>query len=143
MFRAWILAILLGVIALAPIFWMVYYKTSTPEDQFVATVQFVTAETTSLEPGAVVGVRACNVLDGYRFELYLEGGTWVIAHLTHAAKEEATPIVIDLLKTATAPAPTVKLLRKVGNVWIVDFNLTTEHQTMNLLEHLRKKDLLL
>ena len=143
--KSWILAILLAAVAIAPIFYLVYNaKSGTPKSPSIATVEFKQIrKSTVLEPGAVFDVRACKVVDGYKFGLYLEGDKWIEAHLASATKEEAIPVVIELLNNAEPPPPSVTLLRKVEDYWIVDFELTQSHKRVKLVSILRSKELLL
>jgi hypothetical protein len=140
------LAIVLSVIALAPVFLISYYytgRTTVPVEQPIGAIQFEVERPKMLEAGQTFNVRACRVLDGYRFELYLEGGKWIEAHLKVAAKDEASAIVLECFNKASPPSPTVTLLRQVGHYWIVDFHLTMENRRENLTDFLKAKGLLL
>lgn len=143
--RTWFLAIVLGVIAIAPVVLVsYYYRGGTPVEKPIASVQFEGDNPNRvLEPGAVFEVRACKVLDGYRFGMYLEGGKWIEAHLPTATKDEASQVVVELLNKATPPAPTVTLRRQVGHYWVVDFHLTVDGKRSSVLDLLREKGLLL
>jgi hypothetical protein len=116
-------------------------KTPSPS---IATIQFEEQQRNLvLEPGAVFGIRSVKVVDGYKFGLYLEGDKWIEAHLSVATKEEAIPVVVEMLNGTTPPPPTVTLLRKVEGYWIVKFHLTHNGQRANLVDVLRGKELLL
>lgn len=141
--KSWILAVFLAIIAVAPVGYFAYNsgKDSSPT---IATIQFEERQSKlALEPGAVFGIRSVKVVDGYKFGLYLESDKWIEAHLSVATKEAAIPVVIDLLNGTTPPPPTVTLLRKVENYWIVEFHLTHNGQRANLVDVLRGKGLLL
>lgn len=143
--KGWLLAIFLGVIAIAPVFLVAYYYRSVRvQEGKVPSIEFQPERfDKKLEEGAEIEVRACKVLDGYRFQMYLEGGNWIEAHLPVATKQEAAQFVIDLLSKATPPAPTVKLKRKLNGCWIVDFHLTVDGKRSNLVDVLKAKGLLL
>jgi hypothetical protein len=141
-----LLALLLAVIALAPVGLLTYYysgkRADSPERE-IASIKFEPeTKPTKLVPGARFDVKACKVLDGYRYEMYLDGGTWIEAHLAAAAKEEAAQVVVELLNKAAPPTPTVTLLRQVGDRWIVDFELTVDGQRTNMVRVLKVKGLL-
>jgi hypothetical protein len=142
--KAWLLAVVLAVIALAPVFIFAYYgvRKETP-DPAIASFEFGTLRPQELQVGASFEVRACRVLDGYRFEMYLEDGNWIEAHLPVATKEEASPVVVDWLKKTTPPAPTVTLRRQIASHWIVDLQLTVDGKRINIVDSLREKGLLL
>lgn len=144
--RAWLLAIVLAVIAIAPVFLLTYYydrRSPQPSEQEIASVQFEPEKVAKkLEPGAKFPVKACKVLDGYRFEMYLDGGKWIEAHLAAVAKEEASPVVVDWLNKTTPPPPTVTLLRQVGDHWVVDFELNVDGKRASLIDLLRARGLL-
>lgn len=143
--KAWILAILLGLIALAPILGIAYYNRSgVPAVEPIAAVQFQPEHVEKkLESGVEFDVRGCKVIDGYRFELLLEGNKWIEAHLSVATKQEANAVVVDLLNNTTLPIPTVTLRRNIGRYWIVDFHLMVEGRRLNLVDVLRQKGLVL
>jgi len=146
--KSWVLAVILAIVAIAPIFYLVYNARSgvgtDHRPDSIATVQFEqVVKNTVMEPGAVFDVRACKVTDGYKFGLYLDGDRWIEAHLAVATKEEAIPVVIELLNNAEPPPPSVTLLRKVENYWIVDFELTQDGKRVILVDVLRSKELLL
>lgn len=143
--RAWFLAGILAVVALAPVFLLLYYYTKgNPQPgPTIADVQFEPETPRKLEAGQELVVKACKVIDGYRFEMYLEGKKWMESQLAVAAKDEASAVVVELLTKTTPPPPTVTLLRQVGHVWIVDFHLNVDGKRVNLVDHLRSKGLLL
>ena len=88
--KTWILAILLGSIAIAPFLYLAYHmhEVRTPRIRpSLAIVEFEPqTKPTSLEEGATFTIRAVNVLDGYRFALNLEGVASIEAHLPVATK---------------------------------------------------------
>jgi hypothetical protein len=138
------LAILLAVVAIAPACLISYYYTkSTPVERPIASVDFEPERPQKLEIGTKYEVKACKVLDGYRFEMYLEGGKWIEAHLRTATKDDATNVVVELLNKTTPPAPTVTLIRQTKHYWIVDMELTVEGKRVDLTELLRSKGLIL
>jgi hypothetical protein len=145
--KNWILAVALAVIAIAPAGYFAYNmnpRSGEGSSPTIATIQFEEQQRNFvLEPGAVFGVRSVKVVDGYKFGLYLDGDKWIEAHLPVATKEEAIPVVIELLNGTTPPPPTVTLLRKIEGYWIVDLTLTHNGQRVNLISVLRDKELLL
>lgn len=143
--KTWILAIILSVVAIAPTAYIVYYGYEDEvknEQAVLTTVEFVKPPTSELKVGDTFEVRACKVIDGYRFGLFLEGNKQIEAHLSTATKDEATEVVIEWLNNTTTPVPTVKLLRKTGSFWIVDFRLTVNGKTERVIELLKAKNLL-
>jgi hypothetical protein len=148
--KTWVLAILLGAIAVAPFLYLAYYmhdvRTRAPiQRQSLAIVDFQPeSKPTTIEVGATFTIRAVNVHDGYRFSLDLEGVAHIEAHLPVATKEEAIPVVIGLLNDTTPPPPTVTLLRCVDkSYWIADIQLTMDGERESLVDYLRRKELLL
>lgn len=142
--KVWGTLILLVAIALAPLFVLAYYyRSQVVPPQVIASFKFESETTRALEAGAKFDIKACRVLDGYRFEMYLDSGKWIQAQLTVAAKDEAAPVVVDLLNKTVPPAPTVTLLRQSGNIWIVDLHLTVGDRRVSLVDHLRSRGLLL
>lgn len=143
--KAWMLAVILAVVAIAPAICLVYYVVkSVPNDPTIASVQFEPQKVQKvLEVGVVFEVRACKVLDGFRYEMYLDNGKWIEVHLAVAAKDEANSFVVEWLNKTTAPPPSITLLRRVGNYWIVDFHLTVDGKRVNMVDLLRIKGLLL
>lgn len=142
-------ATLLAMIAVAPIFYLLYsFYNRTTVGPVADVIQFEPINpVTVLEAGAVLSVRACSVFDGYKFSLYISGGKQINAHLPIATKEEAYPVVVDLLKksggTPRTSTPSVTLLRNVGDYWIVDFYFTMDGNRVRLLDVLQDEDLLL
>ena len=144
--KSWTIALVLAFVAIAPIFYIVYHygDVKPQEPSSIATVEFQTRpQVLKLETGVTLDVLACKVVDGYKFGLYVEGNKWITAHLSVATKEEAIPLVIDWLNATEPPPPTVTLLRKVGDYWIVDFHITHEGQRVSMVNLLRSKGLLL
>lgn len=148
--RTWILAIVLGAVAIAPFLYLGYYMREIrtprqPQRASLAIVEFQPqSKPTSLEVGATFEIRAVNVYDGYRFVLNLEGVASVEAHLVTATRDDAIPVVIELLNSVTPPPPTATLLRSVdGEYWIVDIQVTKDGKRGSLVDYLRNKDLLL
>lgn len=142
--KSWILSLFLAVIAVAPVGYFAYNLRSDGISPTIATIQFEEQQRLwKLEPGAAFVIRSVKVVDGYRFGLYLENDKWIEAHLSVATKEEAIPVVIDLLNGTVPPPPTVTLLRKVENYWIVEIHLTHDGQRASLVNVLRGEELLL
>lgn len=145
--KSWIIALVLAVVAIAPIFYIVYHyvDATTPSgESSIATVEFQPRpQVGKLEPGVTLDVLSCKVIDGYKFLLCVEGNKWITANLPVATKEEAIPLVVDWLYAVEPPPPTVTLLRKVGDYWIVDFHLTHEGQRVSMVNLLRSNGLLL
>ena len=144
--KSWIVAIVLATIAIAPVFYLTYYKMGVVQrisrPPSVATIQFETKERSfDLEPGAIFSVRSCEVLDGYKFNLCLRNGKWIVSHLSVATKDKATSFVVDLLNKS--PSPTVTLLRSVEDYWIIEFAVIKDGQEENLVDLLRAEELLL
>lgn len=139
--KPWITAILLAVVAIAPVLIFGYYRSMQPVDKPIASVEF--AKPQALKAGSQINVKACKVIDGFRYDMYLDGGNWIEAHLAVATKDEANLFVVELLKTTTYPPPTVTLLKHVGNYWIVDFCLTVDGKRVNMVNVLQEKGLLL
>lgn len=150
--KTWLLAIILAAVAIAPFGYLAYYmyEERVPRERekpSLAIVEFQPEiKPTSLEVGATFTIRAVNVHDGYRFALNLEGVVSIVAHLPVATKEEAIPVVIELLNNTTPPPPTATLMRSVdgGDYWIADIHLNTmDGKRESLVDYLRGKDLLL
>lgn len=147
--KVWVLALTLGVVALAPVLFVAYYygaPTKIVQNQMsppIADFKFETKTTETLEPGAEFDVLACKVIDGYRYEMYLEGDKWIVAHLTQATKDEASPVVVELLNKTTPPSPKVILRRQVADYWIVDFHLSVDGTQSKMTDVLKAKGLLL
>lgn len=157
--RTWILAFVLGIVAIAPIFYLVYHsyvdfkepktesidvvenKPSNDGDLLNPLIEFK-HKNTKLEKGVTIDVIACKIVDGYKFLLYLDGDQWIEGHLPVATKDEAVTFVSDLLNTETS-VPTVTLLREVEDYWIVDFNLIHDNQRVSVVSLLKSKGLLL
>ena len=146
--KTWILAIVLALLSIAPIMYLVYNgkevtSSVSPILQMpvVATVDFVKPTNVTLEVGSELEVRSCRVIDGYRFGLSLEGNRWIEAHLPVATKDEATNVVIEMLRTSTT-SPTVKLLRNVGSYWSVEFRLKVNGEHQKITDLLKVKTLL-
>jgi hypothetical protein len=135
--RSRIFAVLLAVTAIAPVITIVYYMSNIQHQQ---SVEF---DVKPLQAGVTFDVKACKVLDGFRYEMYLEGGKWIEAHLRVATKDAANEIVVDLLKTKTSLPTTVTLLKQVGNYWIVDFQIDVDGKVINMVDLLKDKELLL
>ncbi len=128
--------------------WYYFYKANAEilnKEKTIASVEFEDNQPVKLQVGSKFNVKACKVLDGFRYEMYLEGGKWIEAQLPVVTKDDANPYVVNLLKTTTSPSPTVTLLKQVGNYWIVDFHITMPHtgEQANMIDLLRKAGLLL
>lgn len=115
------------------------FGVGTPQ-QPVATIQFQQPNLQRrMEPGAQFGVVRMNVLDGYKFNVQLDNGQWIEAHLSGATKPEATPVVVEMLKTGAQPS--VILYRKVENYWIVDMHLNVQGGRQSLVFLLQQQGL--
>jgi len=147
--KTWILAIVLAAVAIAPILYLAYHNMDpsgivVERKPTVALIEFQPQRPETLEVGGTYMVLACEVVDGYRFSLNLDGFNWIDAQLPVAAKEEATSYVVDLLNSAEAPPPSVTLLRQLDDdQWIVNIAITKEGQRRSLVDLLRAKELLL
>lgn len=143
--RRLIIGTLLALLALAPISYAGYtYYKQRQDARYLASVEFQSeTQDSGLEVGSKLEVRACKVMDGFRFLLILEDGSRVEAHLTAATKDEAVPVVVDWLNNTTPPRPTVTLLRHVDGVWIASFHLTVNGKSENMVDLLKAKGLLL
>lgn len=130
---------MLGVIAIAPVCLMTYhYSTMAP------VVRPTVQRETNLKMGSKYDVKACKVLDGDRFELFLEGDEWIEARLKVAAKDEARAVVVGWLNKTTPPSPSVTLLRCYSdNQWLVEFELTVDGKRESMIDLLRAAGLLL
>lgn len=154
--KTWLLAIVLGLLAVCPLFAMVYYVTrqdrvpppvvQAPADENTQGVLSFD-EPFELNVDAEYEVLAAKVEDGYIFQLYLKDGTThgnrVEAHLPVATKEGAKEVVTEWLKNTTSPPPTVILRRKVRGYWIVEFVLTVDNRRVSLVHLLKGRNLLL
>lgn len=130
------------VAAIAPMAVLLYHNGSHTE-QTIASVRFEAETPDRMEVGQTFAVKACRVIDGYRFEVCLENGKWFETHLALAAKEEAAAVVVGWLNSATPPAPTITLLRPVGPVWVVDFRLCLQGKSCSMADMLRANGLAL
>jgi hypothetical protein len=143
-----IYGVLLLGIAIAPAVYFYYncYQCNEPscipqQQPGIVTVQYSSPKVKDMVIGEEFGLMAVRIMDGHIFQVQLENGHWVEARLTTATKDEATPAVIEALKTATSPS--VILRRRIGHYWVVDFNLTLDAKRTTLLEWLREKKLTL
>jgi len=145
-------AILYGVlllgIAIAPAVYFYYnYQSNEPscihsqQPPGIVTVQYSSPKVKDVIVGEEFSLLAVRIMDGHIFQVQLENGQWIEARLTTATKDEATPAVIEALKTASSP--TVILRRRIGSYWVVDFNLTLAARRTTLLEWLREQKLTL
>lgn len=150
-YKAWILAVILGVLALVPCLYLVYDQNIelpivqpiiNSTEPVIADFEFEIQKEKELNVGVEFNLNSCKVLDGYRFQLSLEGGKQITAHLTAATKDEATTVVVGLLTEAKSTRPTIILRRKTGDYWIVDFYVSLDGKRVNLIEDLRAKELL-
>lgn len=138
------LAIVLGIMAVAPVAYFTYVYTNFEEKgiiQGVAIVDYMSREYKAMEPGSEFRIRSCHIVDGYKFAILLENGEWIHAHLTVATKPEATQVVIDTLKKSHVP--TVILRRKLDDYWIVNFHLTLDGKDIMLRNLLEERELIL
>ncbi len=143
--KKWMLAIVLGIVAVAPLVYFVYAYTNFVEERGavrgVATIDYMSHDYKAMEPGSEFRIRSCQIVDGYKFAILLENGEWINAHLAVATKPEATQVVVDLLKKSHVP--TVTLRRKLEDYWIVDFHLTLDGKDINLRSLLNEQELIL
>lgn len=148
------IAYVLLVLALIPVGYIVYTSfnqgnkpepvaTQLPvQQQSVATIDYQQPQVVKrMEPNTSFAVKSVRVRDGYMFRVLLENGVWIDAVLARATKAEATPIVVNTLKSSKDP--TVMLLRKVEDVWIVEMHLIIDKHPINLTALLGTQDMLL
>lgn len=152
--KSWISALTLAIVTLVPGLCLVYYTNQKysaqqevaqqPEQpNYIATFQFEQPSLSkSLEPGVTFEVKACRVIDGHRYEMALEGGKHITAHLAVITREQASLFVVEILHKAGSK-PTVTLLRQIDDHWVVDFELTFEGQRAKMTQLLRAKGLVL
>lgn len=136
------LYVVIVVAAIAPISMMVYntFASQKVVSPYV-TIEYVSEKPKDMVVGSEFPITSCQIVDGYIFIFALDNNQAIEGRLRIATKEEATPAVIEVLKTAVSPS--VVLLRKVGNYWIVDLNLTTNAKRTTLVEWLEDKKLTL
>lgn len=132
--KSWMLIILLAAVAIAPAVFFWYSS-----QRIAASINF----DATLQAGDTFNVKACKVVDGSRYEMYLEDGQWIKACLSVFAKDEAAPVVSRWLTSSFQPCPTVTLLKKVDDCWIVDFQITMNSERISMNDLLQKKELLL
>ena len=114
-----------------------------PQIESIADFDFKTKFSQQMESGAEFEVKACKVIDGYRFKMYIDGDKSLVAHLSQATKEEASRFVIEWLNQMGYPPPTIVLRRETTDFWIVDFYVTLDNKRYNLLDLLKANGLLL
>ena len=137
------LAIVLAIVAIAPFGYLAYQRLSQPvPEQNLPAIEFIKSGN-DLSVGSTLEVKSCRIIDGYRFLLLLENNKWIEGHLPLATKDEATAVVIEWLQNTTFPIPTIKLLRKPDNFWIVDLHLMKSGKREKLTDLLKAKNLLL
>ena len=145
--KKWAIAVGLALLAIAPMGFLAYHFGLSDQQggptKNMAVIEFQVKKNTKLEPGSEIEVKACEVLDGYKYGLYLEGDQLIEAHLAVATKSEATEVVVEWLRKAGPPAPTVVLKRQVGDYWIVDLHATVNNARVNVVDMLKAKELLL
>lgn len=132
-----VILICIGLIP-AGVWW--YFKKDVVVDNFPV-IQFVSEKPKEMVAGAEFKVLACKVLDGGVFVVTLENRQTVEVRLKSIAKQDAYPQVVEMLKTVNSPS--VVLLRKIGDYWIVDFNLTFQGKRTTIVEWLNTTGLLL
>ena len=132
----------IAIAAIAPISLMVYntYTSQKVVSPYV-TVEYLSEKPKDMVVGSEFPITSCQIVDGHIFIFALNNEQMIEGRLKIATKEEATPAVIEVLKTAVSPS--VVLLRKVGPYWIVDLNLTTNAKRTTLVEWLEDKKLTL
>jgi hypothetical protein len=145
--KKWAIAVGLALLAIAPMAFLAYHygfsDQQNSSNDNMAVIEFVANKNTILEPGSEIEVKACKVIDGYKYELHLEGNQWIEAHLAVATKYEATKVVAEWLRKAGPPAPTVVLKRHIDGYWIVDLHATVDNARVNVVDMLKAKELLL
>lgn len=137
------LVILVALVAIAPVLYFWYNSVSTT-NQFannLPEVRWNAGGPKLMNVGEEMKVGALQIVDGHIFYALLEDNQWHELRLTHATKNEAITFVIDFFKTAEQP--TVILRRNLGDVWYVDFNVTSNGQKTTLLDWLAEKKLTL
>jgi len=140
----WVLAIVLSIVAVVPVAYFAYLYVNFEEKatiQGVAVIDYMSREQKAMEPGSEFRIRSCHVLDGYKFAVLLENGEWINAHLPVATNQEATKMVVDLLKQSQAPS--VVLRRKLDDYWIVNFHLTLDGKEIMLRDLLNEHGMIL
>lgn len=139
----WWLVAVMGLITLVPIGYFLYnyHEASKVASSPYATFEYVSQKPKEMVPGSEFMVASCQIVDGHIFLMRLDNKEVIEARLTTVTKEEATPVVVEALKSAISPS--VVLRRKIGSYWVVDFNLTTETKRVNLVEWLEGKKLTL
>jgi hypothetical protein len=143
--KRWSIAIICAILAIAPVGYLAYhfgFSQSAITDN-LELIEFQVEKNTKLEPGSEIEVKACKVIDGYMYGLYLEGNQRIEAHLYVATKDEATEVVSEWLRKAGSPPPTVLLKRQVGNYWIIDLFVTVDGARVSVVSMLKDKELIL
>ncbi len=146
--KLWMYTVLLGIVTLSPLGLFLYFNDpiNKPISDVNRPVATIRSENKILKPLKVddeFEVKACKVIDGYRFEMYLEGDNWISAHLATATKESATLAVTEIMNKTNSISPSVILKRQIGDHWIVDFYLSVDGKKTNMVDVLRAKGLLL
>lgn len=140
--KSWILALLLATVAIVPVFVILYkYKNNVSKRNDVSFN--LVDENSKIVVGSKFEIKACKVISGDQYEMYLEGGKWIRAKLLVSTKDKAKQFVIDLLNKTVPPPPSVTIIRKSGDQWIVDINLNVDGQRVNLVDLLKSNGLLL
>jgi hypothetical protein len=137
--NAWIYLLFTLIIGLSPVYyvWQSIEPAGIEDQQAYGYVEFVHLEHKQVKVGEEFNIKACKIVDGYIFEVLLDNDLWIEAHLTTATKDDAAPLVAELVRMSTFPS--VVLKRKVGDFWIVDFNLTVAEKRINMMEWLKLK----
>lgn len=136
--KSLVLTFFLVMIALAPVLVLSYYSKRTPKKDLIAFED----SSKKLEANSKFEVKACKVLDGSHYEMFLEGGKWIRGCLSYKTKDKASQFVVDLLNKTNSP-PSVTLLHQKDDFWFVDFYLSVDGKMVNLVDLLRSKGLLL
>jgi len=138
--KNWLIMLFLIVVGSVPAAYWYFFKRESTVDNFPV-IRFVSEEPKQMVPMAEFRVFACKVLDGGVFVVTLENQQTIEVRLKMIAKQEAYQEVAEVLKSAGSP--TVVLLRKIGDYWVVDFNLTLQGKRTTMIEWLSSKGLLL
>lgn len=132
--KLWIVAVLLAVVAVVPIFYIAYNTVQQqqrpavstqdvdPAVKDVTTIEF-SIPSRLMEEGAEFAVKTFKVHDGYAYTLVLDNGQTIDAKLPVITKPEATSVLIGEIVGKSPVPPKVTLLRKVGDKWIVEIAL--------------------
>lgn len=91
----------------------------------------------ALTVGETYEVRACKVVGGNRFEVYLDDG-WIEARTAGVPLDGAAEAARDMLSDAVPPPPTVRVIRREKFWWLVDLELTLPGGRESMADALRR-----